>query len=118
MPQAASARRSSGVEFFIVSVNAPLTECDPPRRSEISFDARTRGHALVERDESGHLSLKALHALWKGVAQPLDDLKDRKIDVAQTPADEKSPAVFLQDALEIAEEFRHAIAPEILGAMP
>ena len=42
--------------------------------------------------------------------------KDREIDVSQPAPDQILAAILLQHALEIAEEFRHAIAPEILGA--
>ncbi len=71
---------------------------------------------IVQRDQAGNFLLEALHALGEGVAQSLDDLEEREVDIAQPAADQIFAAVLLQHALEITQEFRHAIAPEILGA--
>src|SRR6476619_2376781 len=65
-----------------------------------------------------HLLLEPLHVLGEGVAQALDDLEQREVDVAQPAADKVLAAVLLQHALEVVEEFRHPIAPEILAAPP
>src|SRR5690348_453324 len=72
----------------------------------------------MQRDEPGNLSLEALHALGEGVAQALDDLEQRKINVSKPASDDESTAIVFQHALEIAEIFRHAVTPEILGSPP
>ena len=72
------------------------------------------GDAVVQRDHARHLLLEPLHALGKRVAQALDDLEQGEIDVRELAAEQIVAAALLQHALEVAEEFRHAITPEIL----
>jgi hypothetical protein len=66
--------------------------------------------------KSRNFLLEALHPLRKSVAQALDDLKEREIDISQPAPDQILAAILLQHALEITQEFRHAIAPEVVGA--
>jgi hypothetical protein len=66
---------------------------DAPLRGEVGLDARALGDAVVQRDKAGYFLLEALHALGKGVAQPLDDLKQRQIDVTEPAADQIFAAV-------------------------
>src|ERR1700688_797037 len=104
------------VQLLEVAVDAPLAEIDAPLGSKVRFDPRALCHAIVQRDQAGNFLLETLHALGKGVAQSLDDLEEREVDIAQPAADQIFAAVLLQHALEIIQEFRHAITPEILGA--
>ena len=74
------------------------------RRSErkIGFDPRPLRDPVVQRNQSRNFLLEALHPLGKSVAQALDDLKDREIDISQPAPDQILAAVLLQHALEIA----------------
>src|SRR6202040_2941689 len=72
----------------------------------------------MQPDEPGNLSFEAFHAFGEGVAQAFDDLKQRQIDIAEAAADDDFAAILFQHALEKAEIFRYAVAPEILGSPP
>src|SRR5215470_19337289 len=101
------------VELLEISVDALLAERDAALRGEISGDPRPPGDAAVQRDQARHLALEPPHALRKGVAQALDDLEQRKVDVAEPAAEDIGAAALAEHALEVAQEFRHPIAPEI-----
>src|SRR5215211_3998951 len=103
----------SAIQLLEVAVDAPLAERDPPFRGEIRGNARTLPHALVQRDHPRHAALEPLHALGKGVAQALDDLEQRQVDIAEAAAEQVVAAALRQHALEVAQELRHAILPEI-----
>src|SRR5262245_17944457 len=75
------------VELLEIAVDAPLAEWDAARRGEIGGDARPLRDALGERDHARHLALEPFHPLGKGVAQALDDLEQRKIDIAELAAE-------------------------------
>src|SRR6516162_11755582 len=104
---------SSSVELLEVPIDPPLAERDAPLRGEIGGNARPRGDPLVQRDEARHLLLEPLHPLRKGVAQPFHDLEQREVDVAEPAAEHVAPLAPRQQALEIAQNLRHAIAPEV-----
>src|SRR6202050_302456 len=110
--------RVSLVKLLEVAIDAPLAERNAPLRCQIGFDARPLGDPIAQRDQPRHFLLEALHALGKGIAHALDDLAHRQIDVARATADHMGAAVVVQHALEIAQEFRHPVAPEILRAPP
>src|SRR5260370_905494 len=55
---------------------------------------------------------------WKSIAQTLDDLEHRQIDVARPAADHAGAAIVLKNTLEKAQEFRYPVTPEILRAPP
>src|SRR5882757_8391616 len=101
------------IQLLEMPINPPLAERDAALRGQIGPDARPLRHAFVQRDHARHLLLEALHPLREGVAQALDDLEQAEVHVAEPPAEQPGPAAALDHALEIAEEFRHAIFPEI-----
>src|SRR5215471_11314797 len=101
------------VQLLEVAVNAPLAERDAPPRGEIGGNPRPLGDAVVQRDDARHLALEPLHPLGESVTQALDDLEQREIRIAELAADEIGAAAVSQHALEIAQEFRQAMAPEI-----
>src|SRR5512132_3822327 len=103
------------VQFLEIAVDAPLAERDAPRRGEIGCNARPLGHAIVQRDDARHLALEPLHPFWKGVTQTFDNLEQRKVDIGELATQNIGPAALLQHALEIAQEFRQAMAPEVFG---
>ena len=74
--------------------------------------AATRSRTATTR---GILRLDALHRLGKGVAQALDQLEQRQVDIAELAPEHVRPAALLQHALEIAEIFRRALFEEILA---
>ena len=49
----------------------------------------------------------------KGVTQARDDLEQRQVCIGEVVADEIRTAALLHHALEIAQEFRQPIAPEV-----
>src|SRR6516164_10951907 len=95
---------------------AALVERNSPIACEVGLDVRPRRDTAVQIDEARDFTFKLLHPLWKGVAQPLHDLKQRQIDVSESAAGDVA-AVGLQYLLEIAEIFRHPLLPELLGAL-
>src|SRR5215467_6537353 len=101
------------IELLEIAVNAPLAKRDAAPRGEIGGNPRPLGDAVVQRDDARHLALEPLHPLGEGVTQALDDLEQREIRIAELAADEIGAAAVSQHALEIAQEFRQAIAPEI-----
>src|SRR5262245_25994749 len=106
--------RGLAVELLEIAVNAPLAERDAPLRGEIGGNPRPLGHAVVQRDDARHLALEPLQPSGEGVAQALDDLEQREVRIGELAADEIGAAAVGEYALEIAQEFRQAIAPEIL----
>jgi hypothetical protein len=74
--------------------------------------AATRSCSSTSRE----FALERLHAFRKGIAQSLDDLEQRQVDIGQAAAGDVSPAIGRQQVLEIAEIFRHAFLPEFIGA--
>src|SRR5436305_1151700 len=111
----AGTRLCSSVELAIGAEDAPLIERDSPLRLQIGGDARTLGHGIAQLDQTRHLLLEALHAFGERVAQPLDDLKQAQIDIADGAAEHIGAAAVRQHILEIAEQLRHATAPEFPG---
>src|SRR6516165_8579007 len=103
------------IELLEIAVKAPLAERDAPRRGEIGGNARPLGDAVVQRDDARHLALEPLHPLGEGVTQALDDLEQRQVRIGELAADEIGAAAVCEHALEIAQEFRQAVAPEIFG---
>src|SRR5580704_10369386 len=97
--------------------DAVLVEGNAAVAFEIRLDPRSRGNPVAQADEARNLALERLHALRKSIAQPLDDLEQREIDIGDATAGNKRPAACLQYLLEIAEIFRHALLPELLGAL-
>ena len=75
------------------------------------------GDAVVQIDQAGYLALERLHAFREGVAQPRHDLEQREIDIADAAAGDPGAAAALQQPLEIAKIFRHALLPEFIGAL-
>src|SRR5580704_11272784 len=106
----------SRIQLLEVAINAPLAEWNSASGGKIGLDTRALRHAIAQRDQSGHFLLEPLHPPGERITQSLDNLEDREIDITQPAADHISAAVALEYALEVAEEFWHAITPEILGA--
>src|ERR1043165_3483649 len=104
---------ASRIQRLVVAIDAPLAERDAPLRRQIGGDARSLRDAVMQRDHARDLLLEPLHAVGKAVAKPFDDLEQAQVDVSELTAEQIVAAIPLQDLLEIAEEFRHAIAPEI-----
>src|SRR5664280_2792269 len=82
---------TSGNEFLyiqrlVAAEDAILVEGDPAVAGEIGLDVGSRGDAVVQIDQAGNAALERLHAPRKGVAQPLDDLEQRKIDIGYPAA--------------------------------
>src|SRR6267142_65485 len=107
---------SSKVQLLVAAEDAFLVEGDAAVAREIGLDVGPRGDAVMQIDHARYLALERLHALWKCVAQALDDLEQREIGVSRPAAGEIGPAIVLQQPLEIAQIFRHAVVPEFLGA--
>src|SRR5438067_8961739 len=104
------------IQLLEVAVDAPLAERDTPRRGKIGGDARALGDAVTQRENPRHLPFEALHALGKRVAQTFDDLEQREVDIAEPAAEQVRAARRGQNALEIAQIFRNAVAPEVGAA--
>src|SRR6516165_303050 len=104
------------IEFFEIAVDAPLAEGDAPLRGKIGRNARARGNPIVQRYEARHLLLEPPHPPWKRIAQPLDDLEERQVHIREPATEDVRTSALAQHALEIAEDFRHAIPPEISGS--
>src|SRR3954471_17195892 len=104
-----------GVEILEVAIDAPLAERDAAVRDQIGGDPRALGDAVVQRDNPRHLALEPFHPLGESVAQALDDLEQREVDIAELAAEHIGATALVEDALEIMQELGQAIAPEILG---
>src|SRR5712691_2880259 len=104
------------IQLLEITVNPPLAESDASLGGEIGGDAGTGGDAVAQRDDARNSPFESLHAVGEGVAQALHDLEQGEVDVAEPAAEELGPAALADHALEIAQEFRHAIAPEVRGA--
>src|SRR5581483_10984090 len=101
------------VQLLVLAEDAPLAERDTPLGGEIGGNAWTARDAVVQRNQPRHLPLEALHPLRKGVAHGRDDLEQRQVDIAEPAAQHVGTPAARDDALEIAQEFRDAVAPEI-----
>src|SRR5579862_7151684 len=84
---------TSLVQFLEIAIDAPLAERNAPLRCQVGFDARALRDSVAQRDQPRHFLLKAFHAFGEGIAQTLDDLEHRQIDVARPAADHVSAAV-------------------------
>src|SRR6516162_2350709 len=107
---------TSKIEFLVVAENAALVEGDSAVAFEIGLDVRPLRDPVVQIGEAGNFLLEGLHPLWKRIAQSLDDLKQREIGVTEPSAGEIAAAGLVEHVFEIAEIFRHALIPELLGA--
>src|SRR5262245_58964891 len=96
--------------------DAPLVERNAAVGGQVGGDARTPGDAIAQIDQMRNLLLEALHVSGERIAQPLDDLEHREIDIAHALADHELAAVRREHALEVAHELRHTMAPERLAA--
>src|SRR5580692_4192948 len=96
--------RVSLVQFLEVAIDAPLAERNAPLRRQVGIDARSLGDPIAQRNQSRHFLLEAFHAFGEGIAQALDDLEYRQIDVAGAAADHVGAAVVVQNAFEIAQK--------------
>src|SRR5262249_35284921 len=103
------------IQLLEVAVDAPLAEPAAPWRVEGGGKGGLLGQGMVQRTEARHLAVEARNPAREGVAPPLDDLEQREVRIGEPAAEEKGAAALLQHALEIAQEFRQAIAPEIFG---
>src|ERR1700730_11042384 len=104
------------IKRLVVPIDAPLAERDAPLRGKVGGDARALLHAVVQRDHARYLLREALHALGERIVQTLDDLEQAEIDVGQLASEQIIAAAARQHGLEIAEDFRRAITPEVPGA--
>src|SRR5499433_2051368 len=96
--------------------NAVLVEGNSAFARKIGLDVRPRGDTVVQVDKARNLTLERLHPLREGVAQAVDDLEQREIDIGQSPSCQIA-ALAVQQPLEIAEILWHALVPELLGAL-
>ncbi len=107
--------KKSPIQFRIMPENAALVERQPPCRCDIGLDARAFGDAIMHADHGGDFALDAGHRLREGIAQALDQLEQREIDVRKLASEQIRPAALLQRGLEIAEIFRHALGEKTFG---
>ena len=75
------------VEFRVVAEDAFLVEGKPALGREIGLDPRQFAHLHVERDQKRIVRFGRLHRLREGIAQPLQEMKQRQVDIGQRPAD-------------------------------
>ena len=67
--------------------------------------------ALPSKDISERIRL-SLHPLWKCIAQAVDDLEQREVDIADPAAGDPGAAAFAEQAFEIAGKFRNPLVPK------
>src|SRR5215207_8125709 len=80
--------RSLAVELGVPSKDAVLVEGDAALAREISGDARTLRHRIVQGDHGGAIRRRALRGDGERVSKPLDDLKQGQIGIGELRADE------------------------------
>src|SRR6516225_1677028 len=73
------------VELLVAAEDALLVEGNAPLAREIGLDVRPRRDAAMQGNEAGNLLLVRHHALRESVAQAVDDLEQREIDISQPP---------------------------------
>src|SRR5262245_30163299 len=110
-----SARSASRIQLPVAPEDAVLVERNPPLAFEIGLDLRPRRDAVAQRNEAGDIRLERLHPVREGVAQALNDLEQREIDIGDAPPGDIAAAIVLQQLLEIAEIFWDALFPELLA---
>src|SRR5215207_9810899 len=98
--------------------DTPLVERDAAFRGEIGCDARALCHAVMKSNHPRHFLFETVHPFREGVAQPLDDLKQRKVDITKPAAKEISTPAARYHLLEMAEIFRPPPLPELRAAAP
>jgi hypothetical protein len=81
----------------------------PPLGGQVGGELGALPHAIVQRHEPRVLALELPHRPREGIAQPLDHLEQRQIDVSDTRARRHA-------RLEVAEEPRQALREEHLRA--
>src|SRR6185437_6798175 len=108
---------NSRIQFLVAAEDAVLVEGNPPLAFEIGLDLRPRRDAITQREEAGDFLLERIHALGERIAQALDDLEQREVDIGDAPPGDIEAAIVLHQSLEIAEIFRHALLPEFIRAL-
>src|SRR5262245_32048021 len=101
-PCTRAAKHLLSIKLLEITVDAPLTECDPPVRGKISGDSWPLGHSIMQRHHARHLALEPPHPLGEGVAQPFHNLEKGKVDVAKPAPQEIRAAASRQHTLEVA----------------
>src|SRR6516225_3900768 len=89
-------------------------ECaDRTQGTPLSAAAAPPGHGARPISE---FSFRNASYSSQGVTQALDVRENREVDVSEPASDQIAAAVVLQHALEIAQEFWHAVLPELPAA--
>src|ERR1700740_544883 len=107
----------SVIQLFVIPENTLIVELDPALAIQIRLDLRPRGDAVAQTDQSRNFLLECFHPVRKGVAKSFHELEQREIDIGDPSPRDIAAAVLLQEVLEIAEIFRHALVPKRLGAL-
>src|SRR5262249_53609141 len=119
LPAARAPPRARRVQLGIAPEYPLLVERDPPLRLQVCCDPRPLGHPIAERDEPRGLRLVARRRVRKGVAQPLDHLERRQVDIGPLPSHQpppRAPLVAPEEVLEPAEISWDALLHEVPGA--
>src|SRR5262245_38251879 len=85
-PLHTTARRD--VELRIAPEDALLVERDAARRGEVRGDARALAHALGQCAQVRQLALELACAVREGVADALEHLEQRQVDVAAAASED------------------------------
>ena len=94
--------------------DAVFVERDAAIRRKVVLDFVKLGHRVVAGNQARIVALDRFHANGEGVAQPLDKLEQRGVDVAPLVAEHKGAVMGRQRILEIAEELRDTLLAKIL----
>src|SRR6266513_4674259 len=99
--------RSSGVELRVAAEDPLLVERNAALRAQVFPESWPLGDALAQFDQAGAICFQPPHRPREGIAQPLDHLEKREIDIGENPE---------VRVLEVPQELRQAFGPEVRRA--
>src|SRR5271165_1837243 len=71
------------VQFLVPPEDAAFVEGDTAVACEIGFDVGPRGDTVAQSNQSWDVFLERLHPIGERIAQALDDLKQREVDIGR-----------------------------------
>src|SRR5690606_4858023 len=119
-PRGGGARRLGArrIELLVVTKDPVLVEWDAPRRAEVARDARAPPYPPTQGEEARDARALSAKGAGEGVREPLEELKEREVDVRALFAEEPRALAPREDVLEVPEEARPALAREDRAGPP
>src|SRR5699024_9313040 len=106
-------------QFGVVAKDTRLIKRQPPRRLQISLNARPDGNHVVQLYQLGGIRPRRCHRVREGMAQPGDELEKRKLYVSRrTIHEEAALGRRFKNTVEVAEKLRQPLLQKVVRAPP